>query len=145
MPLTELQARVLRLLAVNRTEDSYLAGEAAILIEPNTTRNSRDLDYFHDSESRVAIAFDADRRLLEREGYDVEVDLNQPGYIRAIVTRAGGVAKIEWARDSPTASATQYDVISDHRPRDAGRRWQSAIAKAPPGCSGTGQHTLRST
>ena len=66
MPLTDFQARVVRLLAANRTEDSYLAGGAAILIEPNTTRYSRDLDYFHDSESRVATAFDADRALLER-------------------------------------------------------------------------------
>ena len=100
MPLTDFQARVARLLAANRTEDSYLAGGAAILIEPNTTRYSRDLDYFHDSESRVATAFGADRALLDREGFDVEVDLNQPGYIRAIVTRADDAAKVEWARDS---------------------------------------------
>jgi hypothetical protein len=31
--------------------DCHLAGGAAILIEPNTTRFSRDLDYFHDSEA----------------------------------------------------------------------------------------------
>lgn len=47
-------------------------------------------------------AFDSDRALLEREGFDVDVDvdLNQPGYIRAIVTRADDAAKVEWARDS---------------------------------------------
>lgn len=100
MPLTDFQARVARLLAANRTEDSYLAGGAAILIEPNTTRYSRDLDYFHDSESRVATAFDADRVQLERERFDVEVDLNQPGYIRAIVRLADDATKVEWARDS---------------------------------------------
>jgi len=100
MPLTDYQAGLVRLLSTNRTFDSYLAGGAAILIEPNTTRFSRDLDYFHDSEARVAEAFTADRRLLENAGHTVEIDLNQPGYVRAIVGRGGDATKVEWARDS---------------------------------------------
>ncbi len=100
MPLTDYQADLARLLSGNRTFDSYLAGGAAILIEPNTTRFSRDLDYFHDSEKRVAEAFAADRRLLETKEYSIVVELNQPGYIRAIVRRGGDATKIEWARDS---------------------------------------------
>jgi hypothetical protein len=100
MPLTEYQASLARLLSRNRTFDSYLAGGAAILIEPNTTRFSRDLDYFHDSEARVAEAFSADHTLLESEGYSTDVDLNQPGYVRAIVRKGGDATKVEWARDS---------------------------------------------
>lgn len=100
MPLTDYQARLALLLSENRTFDSYLAGGAAILIEPNTTRFSRDLDYFHDSEARVAEAFAADRRLLETGGYSIDVDLNQPGFIRAIVRKGGDATKVEWARDS---------------------------------------------
>lgn len=100
MPLTEYQASLARLLSENRTFDSYLAGGAAILIEPNTTRFSRALDYFHDSEGRVAEAFDADRRLLDEKGYSVDVDLNLPGYIRAIVSKSTDATKVEWARDS---------------------------------------------
>lgn len=100
MPLTEFQAALARLLSGNRTFDSYLAGGAAILIEPNTTRFSRDLDYFHDSEARVAEAFAADRALLAASGYAVEVDLNQPGYVRAVVRKGGEATKVEWARDS---------------------------------------------
>lgn len=100
MPLTEFQARLARLLSENRTFDSYLAGGAAILIEPNTTRFSRDLDYFHDSEARVAEAFAADRSLLAKSGYETDVDLNQPGYIRAIVRKGVDATKVEWARDS---------------------------------------------
>jgi hypothetical protein len=98
--LTAYQASLARLLSANRTYDSYLAGGAAILIEPNTTRISRDLDYFHDSETRVAEAFDADRKLLEENGYSVQVTLNQPGYIRAIVSGSGEATRVEWARDS---------------------------------------------
>jgi len=100
VPLTDYQASLARLLSGNRTFDSYLAGGAAILIEPNTTRFSRDLDYFHDSEARVAEAFAADRRLLESRGYSIELDLNQPGFVRAIVSKDGHATKVEWVRDS---------------------------------------------
>jgi hypothetical protein len=100
VPLTEYQARLARLLSENRTFDSYLAGGAAILIEPNTTRFSRDLDYFHDSEARVAEAFAADRSLLEGAGYSIGVDLNRPGYVRAVVQKDEHATRVEWARDS---------------------------------------------
>ena len=100
MPLTDYQANLVRLLSANRTFDSYLAGGAAILIEPNTTRFSHDLDYFHDSEARVAEAFAADHKLLESGGYSIDVDLNQPGYVRAVVRKGGDATKVEWARDS---------------------------------------------
>jgi hypothetical protein len=100
MPLTEYQAELARLLSQNRSMDSYLAGGAAILIEPNTMRFSRDLDYFHDSETRVAEAFAADRSLLEGRGYGIDLDLVQPGYVRAIVRQGDEATKVEWARDS---------------------------------------------
>jgi hypothetical protein len=100
VPLTDYQASLARLLSGNRRFDSYLAGGAAILIEPNTMRFSRDLDYFHDSEARVAEAFALDSNLLATSGYSIEVDLNQPGYIRAIVRKGGEATKVEWARDS---------------------------------------------
>lgn len=100
MPLTEHQERLVRLLSANRSFDSYLAGGAAILIEPRTERFSRDLDYFHDTEARVAQAFAGDQQLLTSHGYDVDVQLNQPGYVRAVVRDDAGATKIEWARDS---------------------------------------------
>lgn len=100
MPLTEFQAELGRLLATNRSEDSYMAGGAAILASPNSQRYSRDLDYFHDSAARVASAFAADQQLLVDSGYRVEMEISQPGYIRAIVKRGDQAAKIEWAQDS---------------------------------------------
>jgi len=100
VPLTDYQAGIARLLSENRSFESYLAGGAAILIEPNTTRYSRDLDYFHDSEARVAEAFAADSALLSERGFSVEVELNQVGYVRAVVRRDDEATKVEWARDS---------------------------------------------
>lgn len=100
MPLTAYQMALGRLLAVNRSEDSYLAGAAAILAQPNTQRYSQDLDYFHDTPERVASAYEADRALLVSHGYRVARELAQPGYIRAIVRRGEAATKVEWAHDS---------------------------------------------
>ena len=100
MPLTSYQAALGRLLAANRTEDSYLAGGAAILAQPNTQRYSQDLDYFHDTPERVATAYQKDRETLLAQGYDVDPDLAQPGYIRAVVRHGDEATKVEWAHDS---------------------------------------------
>ncbi len=100
MPLTEFQSGLARLLSVNRSPDSYLAGGAALHIEPNSKRYSKDLDFFQDSEQRVAGAFEDDRALLADRGYDVEVDLRMPGYARAVVCKGGEATRIEWAHDS---------------------------------------------
>ncbi len=100
MPLTPLQREVARLLAANRSPDSYLAGGAALHLKPNSRRYSNDLDYFHDSEKRVAEAFAADRAALERAGVVVAVELVLPGYVRVVAEKGGEGTKIEWARDS---------------------------------------------
>jgi hypothetical protein len=100
MPLTPFQAALGLLLATNRTEDSYLAGAAAILAEPRTRRYSHDLDYFHDTPERVASAYETDRRLLLAEGHRIEPELVQPGYIRVVVRRGEDATKVEWAYDS---------------------------------------------
>ncbi len=100
MPLTSHQAAVARLLSANRTLDSYLAGGAALHVEPNSKRYSDDLDYFNDSEERVASAFADDRSQLEATGYIVEVLMNQPGFIRAVVKKGDTATKVEWARDT---------------------------------------------
>ena len=100
MPLTGFQAALGRLLAVNRSEDSYLAGGAAILAAPNTQRYSHDLDFFHDSAARVASAYADDHDLLTDHGHEVQLELSQPGYIRAVVRRGDEATKVEWAQDS---------------------------------------------
>lgn len=100
MPLTEFQKQLARLLAKNRTPDSHLAGGAALHFTPNSIRFSNDLDYFHDSIERVASAFATDYDDLIKNGYQVDVDLKQVGYIRAQVFSKAGATKVEWAHDS---------------------------------------------
>jgi hypothetical protein len=100
MPLTGFQARVTKLLAGNRSPDNHLAGGAAVHLAPNSKRYSNDLDYFQDTVERVAEAYAADSETLVAKGYVVSIDMKQPGYIRARVTRGEDVTKIEWAHDS---------------------------------------------
>ncbi len=100
MPLTCFQKALSRLLSVNRTPDSYLAGGAALHIEPNSQRYSEDLDFFHDSEQRVAGAFEDDHALLVGRGCGVHVDLRIPGYVRAVVRKGEETTRVEWAHDS---------------------------------------------
>ncbi len=100
MPLTAIQVKIVRLLAVNRSPDSHLAGGAALHFAPNTKRYSNDLDYFHDSEERVATAFELDRQTLVANGFSVDLEMNQPGYLRALVSGGSETTKIEWAHDT---------------------------------------------
>lgn len=100
MPLTAFQTRIARLLAENRSPDSYLAGGAALHFTPNTLRFSNDLDFFHDSEQRVAEAFRDDSQRLIGQGMSLTIEMKQPGYIRATVNSELDSTKIEWAHDS---------------------------------------------
>jgi hypothetical protein len=100
VPLTDFQATLAKCLSANRTEDNYLAGGAALHLAPNGRRYSNDLDYFCDSEQRVAEAFERDRQALVENGYVVHVEISQPGYIRAQVKRNENSTKVEWSHDS---------------------------------------------
>ena len=98
MPLTEFQQQLLVDLATESPDDSgYLAGGAAIHFAPDSTRFSRDLDFFHDSVERVASAFALGRAHLEARGYALTVTLSQPGFVRAIVTRGAQSTRVDWA------------------------------------------------
>lgn len=100
MPLSKFQSTTLKLLAKNRSLESYLAGGAALHFAPSSKRYSNALDFFHDSEVRVATAYAEDSALLRHSGYELEIEINQPGYIRAIVSKGKSATKIEWAHDS---------------------------------------------
>lgn len=100
MPLTTFQRQLLADLAATPTDDRYLAGGAALHFAPNSIRYSDDLDFFHDSEARVATAFAADSARLASLGYELDVELSLPGFVRAIVVRSEEATRIDWAHDS---------------------------------------------
>lgn len=100
MPLTEIQKRILKLLTGHRSEASHLAGATGLGLSPESPRFSHDLDYFHDREAAVAAAFARDKSALEDNGYDVEILLSQPGFIRVVVSDGESSIRIDWAHGS---------------------------------------------
>lgn len=102
MALTDLQRRLCRLIAANRTStgESYVAGGVALNELLAAPRISRDVDLFHDTAEAVAASWEADRRLLEQHGYRVHVVRERPSYVEAEVQAGGQSVRMEWARDS---------------------------------------------
>jgi hypothetical protein len=100
MPLTPFQQRLLATLSGVEGSERYLAGGAALHRSDASARFSDDLDFFHDSEQRVATAFANDRRALEAAGYELELDFALPGFVRAIVRQGDGATRVDWAHDS---------------------------------------------
>ncbi len=100
MPLTEIQATVLRQIARNRHPGSYLAGATVLLRHPASPRTSQDVDLFHDLQESVAQSAQADAHTLLEGGYGFEWILRTPSFHRGVVTVGGQRLKIEWAQDS---------------------------------------------
>jgi hypothetical protein len=98
VPLTKFQSEVLRLLAAQRSPDSYIAGGVAINREG--PRFSRDIDIFHDSEARLASAAEADIAALTTAGYNVSPGRVREGKREATVVRQGEAMQLEWVTDS---------------------------------------------
>ncbi len=67
MPLTKGQIVVLRILAAARDPESYVAGSTPLNVDP--ARFSGDIDIFHDSAERVALAADTDAATLAAAGH----------------------------------------------------------------------------
>ncbi len=100
MPLTDFQRALLAELAKAPSDDRYLAGGAAMHFALHAARYSDDLDFFHDTEARVAGAFARDRDRLVQAGYAVEVEISLPGFLRAVVRRGDAATRVDWAHDS---------------------------------------------
>lgn len=100
MPLTDIQAEVLRLLARNRSPDSYVAGATVLHREESTPRYSLDLDLFHDPEESVATSAAADVTTLRSAGHEVSWLLRTPAFHRAVTRVGTAPLRIEWAQDS---------------------------------------------
>jgi hypothetical protein len=98
VPLTKLQSHVLRLLAAQRDLNSYVAG--GIALNREGPRYSRDVDLFHDSEERLAIAASADAETLSHAGMQFEWTQVRTGKREAEVAGFDDRLRLEWVHDS---------------------------------------------
>jgi hypothetical protein len=98
MPLNRFQSDVLRILAAQRSPDSYIA--RGVAINRDGPRFSRDIDIFHDSEARLEAASTADAAALVAAGYDVAWGRVREGKRDAMVSRGGESMPLEWVTDA---------------------------------------------
>ena len=94
MALTQLQSDILRCLAKNRSETSYLAG--GLMLNKNWQRRSDDIDIFHDADEEVAGAAKADLAILNAAGYQTHIDVLVYGCADATVSDGKSATIIQW-------------------------------------------------
>jgi len=100
MPLGDFEKSILRLLAVNRNPESYIAGATVFLRREDSLRQSQDIDVFHDTVQSLQQAALSDAAVLGQNGYVLEWADQQEMFRRAVVSQAGQATKLEWAYDS---------------------------------------------
>lgn len=100
MPLTAFQESILALLAPTRSDESYLAGGAALHIGPAGERFSNDLDFFHNAADAANQTFAADALALGAAGYEVTIIAEHRGFVSAAVRRSGEATVLDWAHES---------------------------------------------
>ena len=114
MPLTNLQSHVLRLLAKQRSPDSYIAG--GIALNRAGPRFSGDIDIFQDSEERLATAADADMAALRDAGLKLDTPKIRTGKREVLVEGLGEKMALEWVADAdfrffPTQPDDLFDYV----------------------------------
>lgn len=94
MALTQLQSDILRWLAKNRSETSYLAG--GLILNKNWQRRSDDIAIFHDTDEEVTDAAKADLAVLDAAGYKTHTDFIIYGCVDATVSDGTSSTIVQW-------------------------------------------------
>jgi hypothetical protein len=98
MALTQLQSSILRCLARNRSETSYLAG--GLMLNKNWKRRSDDIDIFHDTDEEVTGAAMADLAVLDQSGFKTKKDVVVYGCVEATVSDDNSSTIIQWLSET---------------------------------------------
>jgi hypothetical protein len=100
MPLTPFQQELLKLLAANRSPDSFVAGGTVLNAADDSLRFSKDLDIFHDAQESVRECAERDAQTLREQGYTVEWLRQFDTFQRGRVARKDQQVILEWSFDS---------------------------------------------
>ena len=98
VPISDLQANLLLLIASKRDPESFIAG--GIPINRTGPRFSADIDIFQDREARVAEAALTDAKVLTDAGYEVHWLRQQPATYSATIRSGSDETKLEGLADS---------------------------------------------
>jgi hypothetical protein len=96
VPLTKLQIHALRVLAAQRSLDSYVAGSQGMA----RRHFAGDIDIFQDSEERLVSAAEADGKALVEAGLKLSWGKVHTGKRQAQIEGLGETMQLEWVADS---------------------------------------------
>lgn len=100
MALTPLQKGIVKCIAANRSDTSYVAG--GLVLNRDWPRESDDMDIFHDTDEEIGAAADADIDALRNAGYHVSLEVEIYGCVEAMVSKDGQSTLIQWMSESRT-------------------------------------------
>lgn len=100
MALTGLQRDIVKCIAGNRSDTSYVAG--GLVLNRDWPRQSDDVGIFHDTDEEIGTAGRADIETLLSAGYHVTVDVEIYGCVEATVSKDGQSTLIQWMSESRT-------------------------------------------
>lgn len=99
VPLHKLQSHLLRLLATQRSPESYVAG--GIAINRDGPRFSADIDIFHDGDARLVAIAESDVAVIIAAGFDVTwLPGRGSGKRSVMVAGLGEATQLEWVADA---------------------------------------------
>ncbi len=98
MPLSDLQRKLLRLLAAHRDPESDVAGSSFLVRDG--ARFSGDIDIFHDREDRVARAASEDVATLQSQDIAIAWRRREPLFYQALASEGAEATLLEWVVDS---------------------------------------------
>lgn len=94
MALSKLQSDILRLLAKNRSDSSYLAG--GLMLNKDWQRRLDDIDIFHDTDEEVTESAKADLAILDAAGFKAHRDFIIYGCVDATISRDSETTIVQW-------------------------------------------------
>lgn len=97
MVLTSLQSEILRTIAANRSETSYIAG--GVVLNSDWPRQSDDLD---DTDEEIGEAANADIATLRAAGFHVAIDIEIYGCVEATVSKNSQSTILQWMSEART-------------------------------------------
>ncbi len=99
VPLSKLQSHLLRLLASQRSPDSYVAG--GIALNRDGPRFSADIDIFHDGDEKLLATAESDCAIIAAAGLEVTLLPGRgSGKRAAMVDGLGEKTQLEWVADA---------------------------------------------
>jgi hypothetical protein len=98
MALSELQKQILKIIAGNRSESSYMAGGA--VLNRDWQRLSDDFDIFHDTDEEIGEAADADIKAITQSGLKATVDIKIYGLVESTITNGKESTILQWMSET---------------------------------------------